>query len=328
MNILQLRTELEPSLLRRPGITGVGNVGNILRIYVEGTDTDFPAKIDNFPVEIFKTGKIKALNQPSYYMQSDAVTGAPWIVPLTSVDPLRTRRYRPIPGGVSIGHPSITAGTHGVSLRFLGIPDGLSNNHVLAAGSTLQFPKANIGDSILQPGPADGGTMADAVGTLSWYQPIDTENSNLVDAALWRPSSPDLMSDEILDIGVPRGLGTVQVGDVIQKSGRTSGYRTAEVIDINATFSVGYGSFEATFHNQIITDVIGDPGDSGSAVLDMGGPNLVGLLFAGSKYITIHNHIRNVLGAIGPPSPPSPSEVVPVTLPLMLSNALLLLGLV
>ncbi|GAG67018.1 unnamed protein product, partial [marine sediment metagenome] len=313
-------------LLRRPGITGIGNVGNTLRIYVEGTDTDFPSKIDGFPVEVFKTGPIRALNQLSYYVQQDAVTGSPWTVPQSSVDPLRTSKHRPIPGGVSIGHPSITAGTHGVSLKFLGIPDGLSNNHVLAAGSTIQFPKANIGDPIYQPGPYDGGTSADAVGTLSWYKPIDTEKSNLIDAALWQPSSPDLMSDEILDIGVPRGLGTVQLGDVIQKSGRTSGYTSAEVIDVNATVSVGYGDFEADFHNQIITDVMGDPGDSGSAVLDMS-PNLVGLLFAGSEYVTIHNHIRNVLSAIGPVPPPSPGEEAPLAVPLLMSNALLLLGL-
>lgn len=328
MNILQLRTELEPSLLRRPGITGVGNVGNVLRIYVEGTDDDFPAKIDNFPVEIFKTGPIKALSQLSYYQQPAALSGSPWIVPKVSIDPLRTGRYRPVPGGVSIGHEKITAGTHGVSLRFLGIPDGLSNNHVLAAGSTVQFPKANIGDPIYQPGPHDGGNVNDSVGTLSWYKPIDEVGSNLIDAALWRPSSPDLMSDEILEIGTPRGLGTVQVGDIIQKSGRTSGYTSAEVIDINATVNVGYGAFSADFHNQIITDVMGDPGDSGSADLDMVGPNLVGLLFAGSEYVTIHNHIRNVLSAIGPPAPPSPGEFAPVAIPLMLSNALLLLGLV
>ena len=328
MNILQLRTELEPSLLRRPGITGVGNVGNVLRIYVEGTDDDFPAKIDNFPVEIFKTGKIKALNQLSQYQQPEALTGAPWIVPKSSVDPLRTGRYRPVVGGCSIGHPSITAGTHGVSLRFLGIPDGLSNNHVLAAGSTVQNPKANIGDPTYQPGPHDGGNVNDSVGTLSWYKPIDEVGSNLIDAALWRPHSPDLMSDEILEIGTPRGLGTVQVGDIIQKSGRTSGYTSAEVIDINATVNVGYGAFSADFHNQIITDVMGDPGDSGSADFDMGGPNLVGLLFAGSEYVTIHNHIRNVLSAIGVPTPPPPGEFASVAIPLMLSNALLLLGLV
>ncbi len=326
MNILQLRREIEPELLRTPGITGVSNVGDTLRIYVEGTDGDFPAKINNFPVEIFKTGPIKALSQLSQYQQPEALSGAPWIVPKISIDPLRTGSYRPVPGGVSIGHPTITAGTHGVSLRFLDIPLGLSNNHVLAAGSTLQFPRANIGDPIYQPGPYDGGTPTDAVGTLSWYKPIDTGGPNLVDAATWMPNSPDLMSEEILEIGVPKGLGTVKVGDIVQKSGRTSGLLLAEVVDVNATISVNYGDFSADFHNQIITDMIGEPGDSGSALLDMVGPNLVGLLFAGSDYVTCHNHIGNVISAMGVVTPPTQVSIN-VSVPLLLSNALLLLGL-
>jgi len=326
VNILQLRSELEPSLLRRPGITGMGNVGNTLRIYVEGTDNDFPSKINGFPVEIFKTGPINALSLlVSQYQEPEPISGIPWTVPKISVDPLRTGKYRPVPGGASIGHPSITAGTHGVSLRFLGIPRGLSNNHVLAAGSTLQFPRANIGDPIYQPGPYDGGTLEDAVGSLSWYMPMDTGGLNLIDAALWEPYSPDLLSDEILDIGVPKGRSTVKVGDVVQKSGRTSGLRSAEVIDVNATVNVNYGEFSADFHNQIITDVMGEPGDSGSAVLDMVGPNLVGLLFAGSNYVTIHNHIGNVLNAIGPSVPPIQFDGTPISLPLIGGYALALL---
>ncbi|GAH55380.1 unnamed protein product, partial [marine sediment metagenome] len=260
------------------------------------------------------------------YQQPEALSGAPWIVPKASVDPLRTSTYRPVPGGVSIGHPNITAGTHGVSLRFLGLNYGLSNNHVLAAGSTKQLPRANIGDPILQPGPYDGGTLADAVGTLSWYMPIDTEGLNLIDAALWEPYSPDLMSEEILEIGVPVGKSITQVGDIVQKSGRTSGYRSAEVIDVNATVNVGYGDFSAEFHNQIITDLIGEPGDSGSAVLDMGGPNIVGLLFAGSDYVTTHNHINNVLNAIG--GTPPPTDGAPNPVPFLLSNALLMISLI
>jgi len=176
-----------------------------------------------------------------------------------------------------------------------------------------------------QPGPYDGGTPTDAVGTLSWYMPIETGRPNLVDAATWEPYSPELMSDEILEIGTPKGLGTVQVGDLVQKSGRTSGYQSAEVIDVNATLNVSYGDFSVDFHNQIITDVIGQPGDSGSALLNMGGPNLVGLLFAGSEYVTCHNHIGNVLSAMGVTTPPSLVSV-PVTVPLLLSNAVLLLS--
>ncbi|GAG87217.1 unnamed protein product, partial [marine sediment metagenome] len=87
MNILQVRRELEAQLLKRPGITGVGNVGNKLRIYVEGTDGDFPAKINNFPVEVFKTGPIKALSHMDdplltvYEKEADST----WIIPKASV---------------------------------------------------------------------------------------------------------------------------------------------------------------------------------------------------------------------------------------------------
>ena len=310
MSIIGLRKAIEPSLLRQPGVTGVGNVGNVLRIYVEGTDTNIPSEINGFPVEVFKTGPIVALvheidysTTDHYHMPYDedvSLMGTPWIVPQKSVEALRTSVVRPVPGGVSIGHPTITAGTHGVSLRFLGINAGLSNNHVLAAGSTFQTPRANIGDPIYQPGPHDGGKEVDQVGTLAWYNPIDLQGSNLIDAALWEPTTPDLMSEEVLDIGVPSGIGTVSVGEVVQKSGRTTGYKSAEVIDVNATISVNYGDFKADFHNQIITDIMGGPGDSGSALFDMAGPNLVGLLFAGSNYVTVHNHIGNVLNAIGP----------------------------
>ena len=327
MTIHTLRKKLEPTLLKRPGITGVGNVGNTLRIYVEGTDRDFPTKIDGHPVEVFTTGKIKALNQATQFYQPQAFSGVPWTVPGLALDPLRTQKYMPVPGGVSIGHPSITAGTNGVSLKFLRIPFGLSNNHVLAAGSTIEFPKASLGDVIIQPGSYDGGTLEDAVGTLYWYMPIDTVGSNLIDAALWQPYAPEVLADDILDIGVPKGIGTVKVGDMVQKSGRTSGLTMGEVIDIDATIRVGYGSFEADFHNQIITDVIGDPGDSGSAVLDTTGPNLVGLLFAGSNYVTVHNHIGNVLDAIGTTIQPG-AVAGPLPITFLLSYATLFLSLI
>jgi hypothetical protein len=343
MSIVELRKAIEPTLLSQPGVTGVGNVGDTLRIYVEGTDITIPSEIDGHPVEVFKTGPIKALYheelmpQEEYaavwhyhtpYDEDFSLSGTPWLVPAKSVEALRQSIVRPVPGGVSIGHPTITAGTHGVSLRFLGINAGLSNNHVLAAGSTFQQPRANIGDPIYQPGPYDGGREADIVGNLSWFNPIDTQGSNLIDAALWQPTTADLMSEEVLDIGIPAGIGTVNVGDIVQKSGRTSGYKSAEVIDINATISVNYGDFKADFRNQIITDIMGEPGDSGSAVFDMTGPNLVGLLFAGSNYVTVHNHIGNILNAIGPiVQPPNGGGAVSITAGAVLSTLLLAFGL-
>ena len=327
--------------MKQPGVTGVGSVGGKLRVYVEGTDITIPSEIDGVPVEVFKTGPIKALIHEIDYSTTDhyhipydedvSLSGTPWIVPSKAIDALRTGVVRPVPGGVSIGHPSITAGTHGVSLKFLGLNAGLSNNHVLAAGSTFQNSKANIGDPIYQPGPYDGGKEEDKVGFLSWYQPINLDGSNLIDAALWQPTTPDLLLDEVLDIGVPAGVATAQVGEMVQKSGRTSGYMSAEVMDVNASIKVNYGEFTAEFHNQIVTDLMGEPGDSGSAVFNMSGPKLVGLLFAGSNFVTVHNHIGNILDAIGPVPPPGGGGGVVgspagVAVPLMLSNALFLFG--
>jgi hypothetical protein len=69
-----------------------------------------------------------------------------------SIDP--TGRFdRPVPIGVSTGHPDITAGTIGARVKD---SDGniyaLTNNHVYADEN-----RASIGDKVLQPGAFDGG---------------------------------------------------------------------------------------------------------------------------------------------------------------------------
>src|SRR5438445_411754 len=62
-----------------------------------------------------------------------------------AVDLGRTRRIRPVPGGVSIGHIQITAGTLGVLARRNGRPVILSNNHVLANQNA-----GRVGDAVLE----------------------------------------------------------------------------------------------------------------------------------------------------------------------------------
>ena len=80
-------------------------------------------------------------------------------------------RYRPvIPSGVTMGHYQITAGTLGAVVRdrtsgerFL-----LSNNHVFANSNDAQ-----VGDSILQPSPLDGGLdPSDVVARLERFIPL------------------------------------------------------------------------------------------------------------------------------------------------------------
>jgi len=81
-----------------------------------------------------------------------------------------TSRQRPCPGGYSVGHRLITAGTFGILVR-RGTAPGFyicSNNHVLANSN-----EAAIGDWVLQPGPYDGGQDGDRIGSLSAYVQIN-----------------------------------------------------------------------------------------------------------------------------------------------------------
>src|SRR3972149_5298243 len=82
----------------------------------------------------------------------------------------RTDRWRPAPGGVSVGHFKITAGTLGAVVRdrASGARLILSNNHVLANGTS-----AAAEDPILQPGIADGGREeSDTLALLERFVPI------------------------------------------------------------------------------------------------------------------------------------------------------------
>ena len=145
------------------------------------------------------------------------LNGVPVVVQVTGqivarVDP--TARFpRPVPIGVSTGHPAITAGTIGCR-----VIDGagnrlvLSNNHVLANTNN-----ANIGeDPVLQPGPFDGGVnAADAIGTLFDFQLIDFEGgNNVIDAAIALSSTDDLGNATPSDgYGTPKSETVVAVID-------------------------------------------------------------------------------------------------------------------
>ena len=313
-NVAMLRAQVEPKLLSMQGVTGVGNLEDRIRLYVEGTPDIYPTSINGVRLEVVKTGRIKAL----------VLMNVPWFTPMNPLQINRLGRFRPAPGGCSVGHLKISAGTLGCAIR-IGSLYALSNNHVFAAGSSIQNPRASIGDPIYQPGVYDGGKKSDTIGTLAWYQPFSEWGLNLIDAALMKPATDDLLVEEVLDIGAIVGTKVVREGDTVQKSGRTTAVTATEVIDVNATVNVDYGLFSLTLQNQIITNYMANGGDSGSALLDMN-RNLVGLLFAGSSYVTVHNHIANVLQAIGvapgvpPTAPGAPTSPYSFILPAVVGS--------
>ena len=265
-----------------------------------------PDRLNGTPTDVIETGIIRALQSP-------------------------TEKHRPAPGGVSIGHRDITAGTLGCLVKKDGRFVILSNNHVLANSNA-----AEIGDSILQPGPHDGGRYPDdhiadleqfipinitgapsdcpvATGTANFLnsiarlfgssvqlQAIDQQaTENLVDAAIARPINPDDVKNEILEIGTIQGAIEGELGMAIKKSGRTTGFTTGEIQQVDVSVNVQYGEGQiAQFTDQLMAGAMSQGGDSGSAVLDDSN-NLVGLLFAGSDTSTIMNRIQNVFSELG-----------------------------
>jgi len=241
----------------------------------------------------------------------------------------RTKQWRPFPGGVSAGHFNISAGSTGPVVRKNRIRHSLSNSHVYADSG-----KAQIYDPIYQPGPHDGGTSDNLAMQLAAFAPInfmDDESTcpfarflawatnglaralhrysrfttyssmlNKVDCAIAKPIRDEELSDEILEIGIPTGFSLEELhkGDTLKKSGRSSGLSQAVVIDPNGMANVWYDDKIAAFEDQIIADVMAEPGDSGSAVLNSIN-QVVGVLFAGSDTLTIINKISNVIEALG-----------------------------
>ncbi len=226
-----------------------------------------------------------------------------------------TDRLRPAPSGISIGHVNITAGTLGGLVRDETNANVviLSNNHVLADSN-----EAVAGDAILQPGPADGGSLAnDEIATLTRFVPIDFSSGadNRVDGAIATPLDPSDVVWSTVDIGpetprVRRIVTESDLGDPVQKTGRTTGHTQGFIDALFATVQVKYDMFKkATFVDQIIVsqnpgeDDFSNGGDSGSLVYDMQ-DRVIGLLFAGSESsadepgTTIINPINFVMNAL------------------------------
>ncbi|RYD06191.1 hypothetical protein N752_04700 [Desulforamulus aquiferis] len=119
--------------------------------------------------------------------------------------------------------------------------------------------------------------------------------ANIVDCAVARPMSPDLITEEILGLGPVNGIAEAKPGMSVVKSGRTTGITRGKVTAVAVTLDVKLDDENsAHFTDQVITDMKSQGGDSGSLVLTEGN-KAVGLLFAGSEKVTVFNHIKTVL---------------------------------
>lgn len=235
-----------------------------------------------------------------------------------------TARYRPVPGGCSIGpEASVSAGTLG-GWACDNLDDTtvlLTNNHVISSLDTMPVLRR-----VLQPGRLDGGILPDdVIGELKRDVTVNTvpnvaganPAASVVDAAIGTIEAERTDDITQLDVPVIYEIQAPMIGMNVQKRGRTTRLTTnGQVTTINATLLITYqnrtrlGRIQNAF---IVTstdgNVFSSPGDSGSLILNQTAGELagtfpvVGLLFAGGTNaagtpITIGNDINSVFGAL------------------------------
>jgi hypothetical protein len=298
-------------LMEIPGVIGTavgyteGGRAAIRLFTTEPGIEGLPVELDGFPVEVKVTGLVVAYTDPT------------------------ERQPRPVPTGVSTGHPAVTAGTIGARVRDVyGNVYALSNNHVFANQND-----ADLEDPAIQPGTADGGSdPEDRIGTLDSFMYLDFQGgNNLMDAAIVATTVELLGNSTPADDGYGTPSSTTAaayIGQPVQKYGRTTRLTQGSVSDLNVTINVCYEAIfifcvkQARFVNQIgITPgTFSGGGDSGSLIVTADANlNPVGLLFAGGETHTFANPIDPILSYFGvtiddsggepPPPPPDVTDI-------------------
>ena len=212
------------AILDRVGVEGIGvsvasGGGPTIRVFTSRPGVGgLPSRLGGFDVEVVVSGRFDAYTDP------------------------QSRLPRPVPLGVSTGHPDITAGTIGARVvDGLGNTYVLSNNHVYA-----DVNSASIGDNVLQPGPTDGGQdPGDTIGTLADFEQIKfgKKQTNTIDAAIALTTTSDVGNSTPADdgYGTPDSqTAAATVGLEVQKYGRTTGYTVGNISEIGISVDVCY----------------------------------------------------------------------------------------
>jgi len=242
--------------------------------------------------EIPKELNIDGVNIPTDILERAFKPSAKWINAESKLQSAASRKsfVDPIRPGVSISHPSGTAGTAGCVVYDVdsGEPLMLSNWHVLH-GETAQ-----IGDPIVQPGPHDNNNIEQNIaGSL-----VRSHLGIAGDCAVAEIDGRGL-DDEVLDLGVViDSIGEPELDDKVVKSGRTTDVTHGIVTRINVTAQINYGSYSRPNLVEIgCFEIEPDPrkparnneismgGDSGSVWINKEGGKastmMLGLHFAG-----------------------------------------------
>lgn len=287
-----------PELLRKPNVRAVGHGfkrkgGKLtgipcVKVYVDRklplsaftADTVVPAQLEGISTDVEEIRIVDAL----------AVYAG---------------KKRPAPGGYSVGHLKVTAGSIGLPLvRKDGLDMLLTNTHIAAPHYAAEVKQ---GDAIVQPGIYDYGDPAtDRIGALFSWIPIEADKDNQVDGALVH-TLPGLVDFRIE--GSPQvyeRIGAPSLGQMVIKTGRTTGLTRGKVTAIDMAVLVRYtDTLMPLFTGQIEIEpesphpayILG--GDSGSITLSEDGREAIGLNFAGSAGTGFANRMDRVQELLG-----------------------------
>lgn len=323
--LLEARNALEEVIRKQDRASGVvavesfaTDVGNIQGVGIGMAEPGGPGEPGSPTLAVFVAEKTSPEKVRSVVVESFGIQAAgdlPISVHVSGVIDAQTHRFyiRPAPGGVSVAHYRVTAGT--ISCLSVGrnAPRNsrlmvLSNNHVLANQNNAVF-----GDCICQPGPYDGGSCPSyQIAIVERFIPIVFGGgTNYVDCATgwcW----PDRVRRELVYLSggavqffrISGQPVYPQLGWNVGKSGRTTQLTVGRIVALNWSGWIGYGSSgSAWFAGQfVVQGYSGDfsgPGDSGSSVWTWDSTRYpVGLLFAGGGGYTICNPMPWVVSAL------------------------------
>jgi len=233
---------------------------------------------------------------------------------------------KPVPLGVSCSNSSdfhrtnvCTAGT----LGFL-VQDQSNNTFVVSCAHvfvgidpSFNLPNSTqIGDIIAQPGDLDAGcsltNINNSVARLYKWETINQQtNQTAVDVALARIIANKVTAfNTIQGLGIPYQIdtfsapGTVKIGIVVKKSGRTTGVTYGKIKYIYTDCKIMYDTptgedYALEFRDLVViaSNKFSQAGDGGSLVVS-GNCQPMGLLFANTDNFSFAYMIKSVLRRI------------------------------
>lgn len=280
--------QIRDEWLARPGVTAVGlgfkwrhglmTEEVAIRVHVvrkkaptELSDLErFPKEVQGVPVDV-----VEATYSPqSFWLANTPVEAGS----SPAAAPGRNERHNPVLLGVSVGNPISTAGTLGA--KVIDLDSGqemiLSNWHVLAGSEQVV-----AGLSVWQPGRVDGGQELDTIATLTRWE------LGPHDAAVATLNGQRRVEVKTLEGRLIEAATTPQLGMLVWKSGRSTGYTEGLIDAVKMTVPIEYPQAgQRTL--QDVTHIVPRPGATSAEISRGGDSGAIWVDTESGKAVALH----------------------------------------